>query len=896
MPPTEVRRLSIQRLLAGAVAVLLLHHTSIWASQAAVSPAHFSPYPAKEGKITQVSPPSPPSAGSTGQRRLDSYREGLAGSWMMVDDKNGLLFDNRHLILSLMQVSVAAGVASLTAKLPGMVGFTGAFPTFLGRLAVFLMPAYVFKSHWDKEDNWQINRIAIADNPALAELLSIELLRGFQGQKLIFRLPPQQLAGMNTDTLKDASPFSQLIKTMALSGSDYLEIQWTGSKKPLRIITGGHRQSSIAALSPMTGNQSDTSPQQLPAILSVLQPDALSTINAMLHCINTRQSGRELCPEGTLQLNGSSGIFNLYQYRPVASEKAFKAVSGKILGNRFLVPLPPCHERLTCSMAMAWNIGGLNLPVTDFIPPSHEPLLLYTKPVKLLDLSRRYTSGSSLIIRTIPAWATDLLSMAPYVGVYLLTDYLLSKGMNSYGIASTSVLTGGLSAWGLAAADDSSLGYTPDQGGGFGFWPFYGGNDDDNRKLLLQPVSASQMEQQMLQAMKSVGGNKVIGSELFVEELTDEPTLSHIGNNCFFNSSLAFLAHTLQPEELDAIANDRYLSKARKQLLALDDDLNDAYINIREKFIGLMRAMQPDEFTELSKKKRDALQRGLYNGIKAFISASPGDYPGLEEVLVPRRMNSLNQEDAHELLIGLLDIFQFQLNPAASVVLADRKEVHFNGEIGAKNHIDKKVRFNILHVSLPGEKKIKAQKINNIDRLLNNHVLGKEWVHEQSNLLQVTPEDAMEMGLSDIFETRRVPFYMQTFLAHENGCKLKHLNLQFKLFNYGINGQKIRTVSRRLLAGDGSISVPVDNFAQSRQAKIRMEPDAMILHKGSRLNSGHYMVAVKRDNEWFIYDDMASNVVRLSSNGRIWGHSPMKVLSSYLEAHNLDPYIIHYHR
>ncbi|CAM3616521.1 ubiquitin carboxyl-terminal hydrolase [Parendozoicomonas haliclonae] len=835
-----------------------------------------------------------------------SYREGLSGSWLMTGYKSGLLFDNRHLNRQTVLVSLAALSAAAVAKLPTTLGYTGAFPTLTGRLAAFALPGWLFWQHWNNNEQWQSNRIAIVDNPTLANRVSIEVRREYQTQQLIFRLPPVTLTGLDNETLTTNSPLSHFIQTLDRQGSDFLSIYWHEQQQALQITAGhGSGITNIITLPALTDNLASVDARFFPPILSLLQPAGLNLISSLLQCLTTQQGGRQLCANGALQLESRSGSTRYYRYQSEDNIE-LRPVTGKVLGKRYLVPLPPCRDKLLCPMTLTWNISALNLPAADYMPPAYEPLLLYTEPERLLDIPKRVAPVQPLMMQTVQPWQTDLLSLAPYTAAYLLTDLLLSKGLGYYGVASASVLTGGLGAWGLgnAVAETShssrpfrlwpfsgSGGYGGSGGGGSG-----GGGDDDygrHSKESSDYMSATLLEQHLVHALEASGGAKAPASDVYVEEQTGEPTLTHMGNNCFFNSTLTYLAHTLQPEELNAIEHDRYLSETLFERLMDDADAKEAYEDLKEAFLGLMRSMKLESFSALTKAQRDKLQRDLYDAIKAFINTTPGEYGVLESILAPKRMNRLSQEDAQEFMSELLDIFQLQRNTAGSVVIADEKEVHIDGQVGSKIHVDKRNQFHVLPVDLPNERDIKAQKINDVNALLNKHFLKKEWVGERSERLHINAADAAVMGLKGVSNVK-VPFYKRQFLANERAGKLQHLSIQFKMFNYGEYGRKIRTFTRRLFKGNGAITVPVSNLSATHTNTVTMEPDAMVLHQGSTLYGGHYITAVRSGREWIIYDDTQTYATRLSSSARFWSHSPMEVLRSYIEAQELDPYIIHY--
>ncbi len=863
--------------------------------------------------------------------------QGHAGTWLRFGEQKTVLLQGRKLSQTALQLMVAASASSALVHLAALG--QSKYPTLplLAQFARLLLPAYYLFYHTlSGQNRWLNHGITLSRYPTSAfdtlAQLSIELQRDASNdvEQLVFSQPPQALTP-RPSTEQRHQPLARFARMMTLLGSDHLILRWTALTRSLEIIVGGAYFEPLTITMPTWGMALFETRKQIqaPSILQLLQHDNLETLGSLLLCVIDPKSqalSNPLCHEANL----SRGSSLSKEWRWSDSTHPLVPISNEERSDtHYLLPLTSeaslnesqNSTKPTSVMTLSWPISPHS---SALLPEPPNPLMLHIHGLqKFAGLAQQGLTKTPPTV-VVPAQAIDHFAIAPYALLGLLTDYLASvyvmpPALKWLGIGLGSAYAGHFhGGYGYDGYD-----YGGDYGGGWQPYPYYddgkaygsysspylwsaaSGFDpsQSTHDIPWQAIQARlrQNQTQLIRAIEEAGAPQPeTGS--YQQQATDIPTLTHKSNNCFFNAVTHYLAHSLTDRQLQGIAQGHFIPAKmiklhRKELTRL-----------RQSFVALVNAMQQETPAKTTRQEWQQVQTEFHSALLDYATVSRN--VGLRRLLLgnsistrlfsARQSQTLFQQqaDAHELLNALLDVLGITNDRSNTLIINNAREVHIGNETGIKTHISAANRYHTLAVSLPNVDRVRSSGIIDINGVINDNFLAKTWVGNEDDFIYVSAQEAREMGIQNASAVQKgglFPFFDQANLNHKHMAKFTHINIALKLYE---RGHKIRGVSRRWLHGDGRIVLPVKEFDSQSTHQIALEPTAMILHAGTSSSSGHYITANFRNGYWHIFDDLDGYAVQLRPHGDTQDGSstPLDLLSSYLEDHDLDPYIIHYRR
>ncbi len=804
----------------------------------------------------------------SGHPLAETYSESPSGSWMQLSSDVGFYFEDRHLSRGIAQAVFAGGVAAFASKMLDLSGCNDTLALVTRSASLVFSGCYLFMRKQHGKQQKRLTPINIVDNRLLAKYLSIDMDWHRLPQRLVFRMPPSSLTGLSEYSLKGTTPLERLVKSMIRLDNDSLEIRWRGKRTPVEIILENGQGQTLVVSVPAWGktlSQMDTG-NKLPEIIGMLQDNGLTALESLFQCLQNWKGKEKSCGDGLLMLQSHPPKKQYLLYEVKEHNLILSPLKGKRKGDRYLLPLSHCDKGKLCiGASMAWTNNNF-VAQTFYMPANVEQVELYSKAVNPSEIIKGSSSPARPVMMTIEPWITDVLTTMLYPASYLLVEHLLTRGLNAFGVAGTSVVGSALRGMGWDPQNNNDGGGGGGGDGGGGAYNNKGGS----------PEEACQDEESAVATITPPG------LDIFTrKQITNQYTLPHRGNNCFLNAALAYLAHVLSSDELTAIKKNSYISLRKKRIpkkQLLEEQLKERQLlekapefletqlhvfkNFRNTFVALMRAI-------VSMKGKKELSR-RYQAFYVAFNEHINPY-GCMRYALPAKMSDIRvHEDVHEFLSIVLDEFYYQYNDGGNVNF----EVNFEsvkqiGDGEGNFRSESENGNNFITVGMPTIEEFKKKEISNINELID---------YECSRT---------EDGDGNV---------VRSCFSHREPNELNHVNIQFKLYHHNHeknNGKKIVGVIRRLLKkNDGIINLPV--HTESKVEHIAMQPAAMILHSGT-IGSGHYITAVRSNNDWIIHDDMVGNPVRLTANNAT-EHSSIDVLFSYLEANKMDPYIINYRR
>ena len=815
---------------------------------------------------------------------------GKAGTWLDQGSHRTLLLEDRRLDRVLAQVTVAATAAAASSLIPAFMGVRN--PTFysLFQLSGLVLPCiYFFRNLASDSSQWLNHPISIIDDPFLTRQLTITLEHNqkLPIQKLIFRrLPVAPGLPLTSGASASLTPLQRLSTTMGELGSDYLLLRWFGSHHPhLQIIVAGEQIGTRVIALPDWGTAlakttAATSPETnhlVPVILNLLRSENLDILATLL--------------SSTLTKTSTARDF----FSPDTEPLSITPLTGQRIGHYYWLALSPEHNT---HHTLRWAIA-FEKP-TSF-PDHGEPLILHTRTSRFTRIPQ-----STQVIRILKPWQTDLLAMLPYSVIFLGMNYLLHEGpLNQTQTMPPAILT---TLFGKLFGNQIGAPYDPYSGGGTNsYWsnrhsprPWFVDSGYPNKQpRLTAPFNMN--HQTLVSAVEDAGAPQPV-ADIYQQEQTMERTLTHRGNNCFFNATLSHMAQTLTEAQLERIAT---------QPQALSENQQEVYEELCNSFVTLMKSMQSTANQEASDQQWQDVQKNFQQALLDFTLRT--ENPTLRTVLLnpnvgtvegnQQTQQSVNdlcqqQSDAHEFMTALWEALQLSDDQSHYLILDAEREVLVGDALYKQTELSPDLRYHTLSVSIPAENSIRHQKISDVDTLVNRSFLQRVWVNSISDQIYLSPQRIRELRVNDDRlqeQGGNFSFFHRNLLAHSHVEQLQSINMHLKL--YEASG-KLNGITHRLLHGHGTIHLPVQSLEDGARQVIAMEPHAMILHHGSTMHSGHYIAAFYRDGNWFIHDDLNDYIIKITTteNTTASGKTALDQLASYLENHNLDPYIINYRR
>ncbi|WP_281647771.1 hypothetical protein [Parendozoicomonas sp. Alg238-R29] len=853
------------------------------------------------------------------------YIEGAHDSWLSWNANNGVQFENRHLQHHLSLSLAAAIGTALISNAPQLCSVvTNSWQVQLAAsLPALILPVYYFKQHWKafrEKQTSKVYQIVIADNHSLAERLMITLHVSPNEQKLVFQHPPVRLFGFPLKKTKNNNLLYTLAYQMFLMNSDEVSLTWRGTHTSVEIKIGKPEDKGMNVYIPVWGATLSKiiKTQKVPSVMAFLQPRGLEFITSLFKCFLDFRFSPGKCECGELSFEASYSHGSHYYFKPDSHFKTLPPLNGKKINERFFVPFLPCNKETECEMAMTWSMAP---DLGHTLLSEKTPMFIYSMPKKINTIPIRPPSSNSTVVTKIAAWQTDLMFMPLYLALYFSASVTFERIFRSMGWINSSLASGGSSAfvaW-LIDAQYSLFGDTFHNLTQY-YEDHYSSNAPPSKFFGFTVTQLHLLRE--TQTIKAIGANSITET-LHEEKTTSEPTLSHMGNNCFFNATLSYLSHTLTNQELAELEDGVFTSANSSS------EESDELAELRESFITLMRTLRQNSLKAVSQKVLKADQQRFFQAAQDYGQTEDGVHLGL--ILGSSSMWALQQHDAHEFLVGLFDALGMSHNKAASLIHGTKMEFSVEGNTYHKYHFGGDVKHSVkegglatIELAIPTPEHIDRHKIRSFNDILHKEYLHREWCPETEGV-RISSTEAKEMNMPkgvyetieatllerEIFEippaefengkstSRPLSYFKTIMLTPDNPEDLQHITTQVRLYsNSSAQTDKLRKVSRHLLAGGDKLIIPVytQDMSSTSRKDIHMQLDSVVMHFGETIDSGHYLSADLREGRWYISDDMSSYVTRLDPAPGQEDRPPVDILNSYMEQHGYDLYILHFHR
>ena len=877
-------------------------------------------YDAGKAKIVTGPTPAPPELLKQESPAESFFISRTHDTWLDTGAEKGFCFENRHIKPQLALASLTALTSALISYIPTVAGASPDSMTayLFNLLPVLGLPVYylfsnIISAKQNAENAERSYEIKIADHHKLAEIFSIRLAVSAHQQKLIFKIPPRQLFSLPQAKSGNTSYLYHLALQLNRLNTDELALIWHGGHGAIEIRMGLPEGNSASISIPLWGKELQQEHTGLPDILRFIQPLGLERISALLQCLIDNQVTPHSCPGGNLLVEASSSTAFHFRFQPNKPFQPLPVFKGKRLGQRFTLPLPPCQSRTECAMAMTWSMKTSSVqpePDTQLLDTMHfrnlpigdQPIYLYSMARQVSNIHKRppYPVPEKHI--KVAPWQTDALALVPYSVVYVVSGFVMNTLLSATNVSTTSMAAGSGYLALLSRLQYKAFG---DQ-----FYNPYSGSpppssspststagappDSRHAPLPQKPVSSSldprflEVETRMLNAI----GNARISPQLYRESETSESTLTHQGFNCYINAALSYLSHTLSAKELRDLRQGEFSNQLENESAELAE--------LREKFVSLMFKLKRHERTPQSQEILDQHQNEFILAAQTYgyaqdnkIFQSLFGYPHYP-------MGRLPQHDAHEVITALFDTLGMTSNPAMSLTRKTKIEVRLQNTNYTRPSEGEP--FHMLDIPIPSPNTLKRNKLRSYNDLVHNELMKVETADKK---LILEESDIEKMGIPQhVFDAvpKRQPYKRTSLVTHKNVSQLSHLTTYTCVFHTlpGTSiSDKLRQVTRRILAGGDTITVPVYSAyahkLSQRPHNVTMSLDAVLMHDGASMERGHYLTAIKKRSVWYIKDDLRAQVIKLTPSAMKPSASPLELLNSFMEHHNYTPYMFHYH-
>ncbi len=818
------------------------------------------------------------------------YREGGSDTHLMLGKESGIIFENHRMMSHLSLISAAAVGAAIAGRLPVLLGYnSGTYAEgIVTSIPALLLPGLVSWKTWQHfrqgDDRGRHYSIHIADNIPLEKRLSIQFEHSITSQSIEVRISPTSLTGVPADGFNTTLPLARLAQNILELESDRMEILWPEKNSPLeiKIWQTGSRQISIEVKDWGRTLGKRIQSQKVPALLSFLQPAGLRQLNSLLQCLTEYRFGSEACTAGDLSQKVESDYQQQFQFQPSQSHD-LPQLRGRTLGNRYILPLPPCPSEDQCSMAMIWPIeGGKTHPSS--LPDSHSALYIYSRPTELTYLPQSMPKLPGQIMTRIPPWLVDILTLFPYTALNLGMDRLMVAGLSSLGIDVAAAGSGGAGLFGSGWFRGKNTGY------GAKVAPV---GEIDEQELddssWMPRKKLSKMEQRIIKAIPA----DIPDDVLF--ELIDSKNylLPSAGNSCFMDATITYLAQTLTNDELDAIAANEYNYQYHEQneserlyFESLPEETKKAAASTRTKFVKLARALR----RRSPERTLIKLRNDFFHAFQEYLGSTPASGASRNILGSDRNIENLQQQAPDEFMRPLHYILGIRTHPSSSLGTQNVIRYRIGKRTYTRTTPIENDSIDVVAIAIPEHPDAYSEHgIQDMTSLMESF-----QTPEQFSDLRLDADDARKIGVADSSIRKHGASNLKGTrtleLTHPDLDQLQHLTVQAKIYNNHL--VKKHKVTRNLLArGGDSIDIPVHHGDETTTISMRL--DGMIMHRGNRMNDGHYITAIRKGEQWYIHDDLKDKVMRLEPIGNT---SPFDTLINYAEIRDLDPYLLHYRR
>ena len=348
--------------------------------------------------------------------------------------------------------------------------------------------------------------------------------------------------------------------------------------------------------------------------------------------------------------------------------------------------------------------------------------------------------------------------------------------------------------------------------------------------------------------------------------------LHNWGNNCFMNASLQMIAIQMAAPELSDVVLDY-------QPAGLTEDQTMLYLQLQQSFLNVCDAINDREShpVALVNLQRQFMQDYLiYSQATGRQSASfilADQQPdNLRPALIP-------QQDPHEFLNDLTEIFGLNQHPRCSVHLYDHKKMIYQGKERLRKTVDEGGNaFLPISVNRQGSK--------TISRCVSAHLSPEKL--DEFNQFKWDRADKARVGLAggDQVDTLKQQAFVSS--GHQPPDRLM---LQMKIFGFE-NGtaSKLNDEAATLMAYSGRrVRIPIAPDPDSEPENQEYDMTGIVCHRGSSSTSGHYVSLRFEGDKVIVCDDDV--VLELNEYARFRGRPAYKNWQDFCAKEKLTGYL-----
>ncbi|WP_354007935.1 ubiquitin carboxyl-terminal hydrolase [Endozoicomonas lisbonensis] len=406
------------------------------------------------------------------------------------------------------------------------------------------------------------------------------------------------------------------------------------------------------------------------------------------------------------------------------------------------------------------------------------------------------------------------------------------------------------------------------------------GLDADIYAQLNTPENRTQMRKEaLLNAFKTVGKYKdVVPERTAIDQIHEagmKPLASGLynwGNNCFMNASLQMIAiHMAAPELSDVVLD--------YQPAGLTEEQTMLYLQLQQSFLNVCDAIndrdsQPVALVSLQRQfMQDYLKYSQATGRQAASFILADQQPdSLRPALIP-------QQDPHEFLNDLADIFGLSHHPKCSVHLYDHKKMMYQGKERLRKTMDEGG-----HAFLPIS--VNRQSPKTISRCVSAHLSPEKL--DEFNRFKWDRADKARVGLAD---GDQVDTLKQQAFVSSGQRPPDRLMLQMKIFGFE-NGaaSKLNDEAATLMAhSDRRVRIPIASNPDGEPNNKEYDITGIVCHRGSSSTSGHYVSLRFEGDKVIVCDDDV--VLELNEYARFRGRPLYKNWQDFCAKEKLTGYL-----
>ena len=404
--------------------------------------------------------------------------------------------------------------------------------------------------------------------------------------------------------------------------------------------------------------------------------------------------------------------------------------------------------------------------------------------------------------------------------------------------------------------------------------------DADVYAQLNTPEKRTQMRREaLLNAFNTVGKYKdVVPEKTAIDQIREadmQPYASGLynwGNNCFMNASMQMIAAEMATPELSDVVLDY-------RPTGLTEDQTMLYLQLLQSFLNVCdaindRSRRPVALVSLQRQfMQDYLRYSQATGRQSAPFILADQQPdNLRPALIP-------QQDPHEFLNDLADIFGLSHHPKCSVHLYDHKKMIYQDQEKLRK-TDGGDQNAILPIAL------NRQSPKTINRCVSAH-LSEEKLNE-FNQFKWDRADKARAGLTD---RDQVDTLKQQVFVSAGQQPPERLMLQMKIFEFeGGRANKLNEEAANLMSYSGNrVRIPIAQSPDSEPENHEYQMTSIVCHRGSSSTSGHYVSLRFEGDHVIVCDDDV--VLELNEYARFRGRPPYKNWKDFCAKEKLSGYL-----